>query len=263
MKNMLRRLLEVTGIYKIYEKWLWRQIKDKEKPVHVGIILDGNRRWAKEKDLPPWIGHEEGAKKVNDVIKWCYEAGVKILTLYVFSTENFNRSREEVDAIMKLAKRYADQYIDDKNIHEKKVKVKILGKRELLDEELNDKIEKIEKATENYDERYLNLAFAYGGRMEIVDAVRNICRKVMNREINVNDINEETFEKFLYTSHLPQPQPDLIIRTSGEERLSGFLLWQSAYSELIFLDVYWPEFRKIDFWRAIRTYQNRSRRFGK
>ncbi|MEM2136830.1 MAG: polyprenyl diphosphate synthase [Candidatus Methanomethylicia archaeon] len=260
---MLRRLLEVTGIYKIYEKWLWRQIKDKEKPVHVGIILDGNRRWAKEKDLPPWIGHEEGAKKVNDVIKWCYEAGVKILTLYVFSTENFNRSREEVDAIMKLAKRYADQYIDDKNIHEKKVKVKILGKRELLDEELNDKIEKIEKATENYDERYLNLAFAYGGRMEIVDAVRNICRKVMNREINVNDINEETFEKFLYTSHLPQPQPDLIIRTSGEERLSGFLLWQSAYSELIFLDVYWPEFRKIDFWRAIRTYQNRSRRFGK
>lgn len=260
---MLRKLLELTGIYKIYEKWLWRQIKDKEKPVHVGIILDGNRRWAKEKDLPPWIGHEEGAKKVNDVIKWCYEAGVKILTLYVFSTENFNRSREEVDAIMKLAKKYADQYINDKNIHEKKVKVKILGKKELLDEELNDKIEKIEKATENYDERYLNLAFAYGGRMEIVDAVRNICGKVMDREININDINEETFEKFLYTSHLPQPQPDLIIRTSGEERLSGFLLWQSAYSELIFLDVYWPEFRKIDFWRAIRTYQNRSRRFGK
>ncbi|MCR6669544.1 MAG: polyprenyl diphosphate synthase [archaeon YNP-WB-040] len=260
---MLRRLLEIIGIYKLYEKWLWRQIKDKEKPTHVGIILDGNRRWARERKLPPWMGHEKGAEKVKDVIKWCYEAGIKILTLYVFSTENFNRSREEVEAIMNLAKRYVQEYMNDKNIHEKKVKVKLLGKRELLDEDLRRKIEELEKVTENYNERYLNIALAYGGRVEIVDAVKEICRKIMNGEIKVDEINEEIIEKHLYTSHLPQPSPDLIIRTSGEERLSGFLLWQSAYSELVFLDVYWPDFRKIDFWRAIRTYQRRNRRFGR
>jgi len=260
---MLRKILELAGIYKIYEKWLWRQIKNGEKPVHVGIILDGNRRWAREKKLPPWAGHEKGAEKAKEVVKWCYEAGVKILTLYVFSTENFKRSREEVEAIMNLAKRYAEMYINDREIHEKKVKIKVLGRKDLLDKELREKLEEIEKATENYNERYLNIALAYGGRAEIADAVKEICRRVKNGEIEIDQIDEKTIEKFLYTSHLPQPYPDLIIRTSGEERLSGFLLWQSAYSELVFLDVYWPEFRKIDFWRALRTYQRRNRRYGK
>jgi len=260
---MLRKILELAGIYKIYEKWLWRQIKNGEKPVHVGIILDGNRRWAREKKLPPWAGHEKGAEKAKEVVKWCYEAGVKILTLYVFSTENFKRSREEVEAIMNLAKRYAEMYMNDREIHEKKVKIKVLGRKDLLDKELREKLEEIEKTTENYNERYLNIALAYGGRAEIADAVKEICRRVKNGEIEIDQIDEKTIEKFLYTSHLPQPYPDLIIRTSGEERLSGFLLWQSAYSELVFLDVYWPEFRKIDFWRALRTYQRRNRRYGK
>ncbi|MEM3541682.1 MAG: polyprenyl diphosphate synthase [Candidatus Methanomethylicia archaeon] len=260
---MLRRLLEVTGIYKIYEKWLWRQIKDGEKPIHVGIILDGNRRWARENKLPPWAGHEKGAEKAKEVIKWCYEAGINTLTLYVFSMENFNRSKEEVEAIMRLAKKYADMYMDDENIHEKKVRIKVLGRKDLLDNDLREKIEKLEYSTKDYNERYLNIALAYGGRTEIVDAVKEICKRVKSGEMDVNQIDEKVIEKFLYTSHLPQPYPDLIIRTSGEERLSGFLLWQSAYSELIFLDVYWPEFRKIDFLRALRTYQRRNRRYGR
>ncbi|MCX8169194.1 MAG: polyprenyl diphosphate synthase [Candidatus Methanomethylicia archaeon] len=260
---MLRKLLELIGVYKLYEKWLWRQIKDKDKPIHIGVILDGNRRWAKERNLPPWAGHEKGAEKVKDLIKWCYDTGIKILTLYVFSTENFNRSKEEIEAIMNLANKYLDEYMNDENIHEKRVRIKFLGRKELLNEDLRRKIEKVEKETEVYNERYLNFAFAYGGRAEIVDAVKRLCKDVESNIIDVDQIDEATVERYLYTSHLPQPHPDLIIRTSGEERLSGFLLWQSAYSELVFLEVYWPDFRKIDLWRAIRIYQKRNRRFGK
>jgi len=260
---MLRRIFEILGIYKLYEKWLWRQIRKGNKPEHIGIILDGNRRWAMKRGLPPWEGHKIGAEKVEKVIKWCYEAGVKTLTLYVFSTENFQRRRREVEEIMKLIECYLERALKDNMIHEKKIKVKALGKRELLPENVRKKVEKLEDATKNYENYYLNIAMAYGGRCEIIDAVRKIAEKVERNEIKPEDINERIFEKFLYTAHLPNPNPDLIIRTSGEERLSGFLLWQSAYSELIFLDVYWPDFRKIDLWRAIRTYQKRERRFGR
>ncbi len=260
---MIRRILELLGVYKLYEKWLWRQIKDGEMPSHVGVILDGNRRWARSRGLPPWSGHEEGAKRVEELLKWCIEAGIKTLTIYVFSTENFQRPREEVDAIMRLAKKYIKRAIESEEIHKHKVRVKAIGRLELLPEDLREVIGELEKATEKYNDHYLNIAIAYGGRSEIIDAVKRIAEKVKMGELEVEEINEEVFEKHLYTSHLPNPYPDLIIRTSGEERLSGFLLWQCAYSELIFLDVYWPDFRKIDFWRAIRIYQKRERRYGR
>jgi len=260
---MLKKLLSILGIYKIYEKWLWHQIKTGAKPEHIAVILDGNRRWALERSLNPWIGHKQGAEKVEDLLDWCLEMGVKSITLYAFSTENFRRSPREVEKIMNIAEEKLRKLLTDKRIHENHVKVKIIGRKSLLPESLRKLINEAEEATKEYNEHFLNVALAYGGRAEIVDATKKIAEKVEKGEIKSKDINEKLFEKFLYTAHLPKQDPDLIIRTSGEERLSGFLLWQSAYSELCFLDIYWPEFRKIDLLRAIRTFQKRKRRFGK
>ena len=259
---MLRKLLATLGIYKLYEKWLWHQVKNGTKPEHIAVILDGNRRWALKRSLNPWMGHKEGAKKVEDLLDWCLEVGVKSITLYAFSTENFRRPRKEVEELMRIFEEKLKKLLTDKRIYENKVKVKVIGKKSLLPKSLVKLIEEVEEATRNYDEHFLNIAIAYGGRAEIVDAARKIAEKVERRELDPKQIDEKLFEKFLYTSHLPKQDPDLIIRTSGEERLSGFLLWQSAYSELCFLDVYWPDFRKIDLLRAIRTFQRRKRRFG-
>lgn len=259
---MLKTFLSAIGAYKLYEKWLWHQIKHSEKPEHIAIILDGNRRWASEKDLPPWLGHKKGAEKVEQLLEWCLRLNVKSITLYAFSTENFRRSQKEVEEIMQIASEKLQKILEDERIHKNKVRVKVIGRRHLLPENLQRLIDEVEKSTQYYDKHFLNIAFAYGGRAEIVDAARKIAEKVHNKELKPEDVNEELFEKFLYTSHLPKQDPDLIIRTSGEERLSGFLLWQSAYSELCFLDVYWPDFRLIDLLRAVRTFQKRKRRFG-
>lgn len=259
---MLKKLLSILGVYKLYEKWLWHQIKNGPKLEHIAVILDGNRRWALERSLNPWMGHKEGAEKVENLLDWCLDIGVKSITLYAFSTENFRRTKKEVQEIMNIAEEKLRKLLTDKRIHENKVRVKIIGRRKLLPESLRKLVEEVEEATENYDNYFLNIALAYGGRAEIVDAARKIAEKVEKGELSSRQIDEKLFEKFLYTSHLPKQDPDLIIRTSGEERLSGFLLWQSAYSELCFLDVYWPDFRKIDLLRAIRTFQRRKRRFG-
>jgi tritrans,polycis-undecaprenyl-diphosphate synthase [geranylgeranyl-diphosphate specific] len=259
---MLRAILSALGAYKLYEKWLWHQVKDHEKPEHIAIILDGNRRWASERDLPPWLGHKEGAEKVEQLLEWCLKLNVKSITLYALSTENFRRPKREIEEIMKIASEKFQKILRDERIHKNRVRIKVIGRRNLLPEELQKIIEDVEKATQNYDKHFLNIAFAYGGRAEIVDAARKIAEKVKNNELKPEDLDEKLFEKFLYTSHLPRSDPDLIIRTSGEERLSGFLLWQSAYSELCFLDVYWPDFRFIDLLRAVRTFQKRKRRFG-
>jgi tritrans,polycis-undecaprenyl-diphosphate synthase [geranylgeranyl-diphosphate specific] len=152
--------------------------------------------------------------------------------------------------------------LTDKQIHEDKIRVKVIGRVNLLPEDLQQLIADVEKATQNYDKHFLNFAFAYGGRAEILDAAKRIAEEVHEGKLNPEEVNEKTFEQHLYTSHMPNQDPDLIIRTSGEERLSGFLLWQSAYSELCFLDVYWPDFRSIDLLRAVRTFQKRKRRFG-
>jgi tritrans,polycis-undecaprenyl-diphosphate synthase [geranylgeranyl-diphosphate specific] len=259
---VLERVLSVIGAYKLYEKWLWFQVKNGVKLDHIAIILDGNRRWASDNALNPWLGHKKGAETVEQLLDWCEKLNVKFITLYTFSTENFKRTPEEIDEIMKITEEKFRKLLTDERIHRNKVHVKIIGRRSLLPESLQKLISEVEQATATYDNQFLNFAIAYGGRAEIVDAARVIAEKVKAGELEPEDIHESTFEKYLYTSHMPKQEPDLIIRTSGEERLSGFLLWQSAYSELAFLDVYWPDFRLIDLLRTIRTFQKRKRRFG-
>jgi len=259
---VLKKLLSIIGAYKLYEKWLWQQVKSGAKVEHIAIILDGNRRWASENELNPWFGHKKGAETVEQLLDWCEKLDVKFVTLYAFSTENFRRSQQEIAEIMKIAEEEFRKLLTEERIHRNKVHVKVIGRVNLLPENLQQLIADVEKATEDYDNQFLNIAFAYGGRAEIVDAAKLIAAKVMDGELKLDDVNEGVFEKHLYTAHLPKQDPDLIIRTSGEERLSGFLLWQSAYSELAFLDVYWPDFRLIDLLRAIRTFQTRKRRYG-
>jgi len=260
---MLKGLLSTLGVYRIYEEWLWEQIKDQPKPEHIAIILDGNRRWAQNHFMNPNEGHYFGAEKTEQVLEWCLNLGVKTITLYAFSTENFKRSPEEVKEIMGLFEEKLRRILEEEAIHKHKVRVKFIGRLSLLPDVLQQWIEKVEDETKDYNDHFLNIAMAYGGRAEIVDAAKEIAQHIIEGSLSPNEINEEVFEKYLYTAYLPKQDPDLIIRTSGEERLSGFLLYQSAYSELCFLDVYWPEFRLIDILRAIRTYQKRKRRFGK
>jgi tritrans,polycis-undecaprenyl-diphosphate synthase [geranylgeranyl-diphosphate specific] len=259
---MLQGLLSILGIYKVYEKWLWRQVKSGTKPEHVAIILDGNRRWASERSLNPWIGHHYGAEKIEDLLNWCLDLDVKSVTVYAFSTENFRRSPKEVEEIMGIAEEKLRVILEDESIHKNKVRVKAIGRLDLLPKKLQEMIRQVEESTRNYDEHFLNVALAYGGRAEIVDATKKIAQKVKSGDLPVAKIDEQLFEKYLYTAHMPKQDPDLIIRTSGEERLSGFLSWQSAYSELCFLDINWPDFRRIELLRAVRTYQRRKRRFG-
>jgi tritrans,polycis-undecaprenyl-diphosphate synthase [geranylgeranyl-diphosphate specific] len=259
---VLKKLLSVIGAYKLYEKWLWYQVKNGIKLEHIAIVLDGNRRWASQNELNPWLGHEKGAETVEKLLDWCEKLDVKFVTLYTFSTENFRRSPQEIEAIMKIAEKKFRKLLTDERIHRNKVHVKVLGRVNLLPKSLQNLIVDVEKATENYDKQFLNFAFAYGGRAEIIDAAKTIAEKVKDGELEIEDVDENTFEQYLYTSHMAKQEPDLIIRTSGEERLSGFLLWQSAYSELAFLDVYWPDFRLIDLLRAIRTFQTRKRKYG-
>jgi len=259
---LLKKLLSVIGAYKIYEKWLWQQVRNGQKIDHIAMILDGNRRWAVENELNPWLGHKKGAETVEQLLDWCEKLDVKFLTLYTFSIENFRRPSQEIEEIMQIAEEKFQKLLTDERIHKNQMHVKVIGSVNLLPKSLQQLIGEVEKATETYDRRFLNFAFAYGGRAEILDAAKTIAGKVKNRELSLEEIDESTFEKYLYTSHMPKQEPDLIIRTSGEERLSGFLLWQAAYSELCFLDVYWPEFRFIDLLRAIRTFQRRKRRYG-
>lgn len=250
-------------VMKLYEYMLWEIVKKGQYPKHIGVILDGNRRWAMSKGIELWGGHVEGAKKTEDLLQWCLDMGkIQTITLYIFSTENFRRPKEEVEHIMNLIEKYLTQMREDKRIHEKQVRVKIIGRIELLPQKLQLLIRELERTTANYDKLYLNLAIAYGGRTEIADALQKIATQIATGKMSPENVNETTIEKYLYTHFLPNPHPDLIIRTSGEERLSNFLLWQSAYSELCFLDVYWPGFRKIDLLRAIRVFQQRSRKYG-
>lgn len=259
---MLTRILSIFGVYKAYEKWLWQQVKNETPPEHIALILDGNRRWASQKEINPWLGHQKGADTVEQLLDWCLKLNVKCITLYAFSTENFARNSQEVEEIMRIAGERFLKLLTDERIHRNNVHVKVLGRTNMLPEGLQKRIKDVEDATAAYDKQFLNFAFAYGGRAEIVDAAKIIAEQVKAGTIQPQEITESTIEKYLYTAHMTKQEPDLIIRTSGEERLSGFLVWQSAYSELVFLDVYWPDFRFIDLLRAIRTFQRRKRRFG-
>jgi len=261
--RLLRRVASALGIYKLYEKILEAEVRGSRIPSHIAVILDGNRRWAREAGLPPELGYEEGARRVEEMLKWCYDIGIRTVTLYVLSTENLRRRRpEEVRAVLNILRKYLRRELEEGELVRRRVRVKTLGLLHLLPPDVASALRELEERTEGFSERYLNIAVAYGGRAEIVEAAKRLARDVVSGKVRLEDVDEELFEKYLQTAHLPNPYPDLVIRTSGEVRISNFLLWQIAYSELVFLDVYWPEFRKIDLYRAIRVYQRRSRRYG-
>ena len=225
-------------------------------PFHLGIILDGNRRWAKEKGLPSFEGHRRGLNNVQKIGDYCAKKGIKILTLYTFSTENWKRPKREISYLMKL---FAES-LGKKNLqelHKKEVKLQIIGQKEKLPQALQERIKEAEKLTKNNKKRILNLAISYGGRIEITQAVKNIIKK----KIPVNKITEELINNNLWTTGLPYP--DLIVRTGGVKRLSNFLTWQSAYSEFYFTKKFWPEFTEKDLDKALLDFSLRERRFGK
>ncbi len=261
--QVLDSLLRATGAYRFYENRLSWQVEDGPIPSHIGIILDGNRRWAQDRRYAVDVGHAQGADVVEKLLDWCHDLGIKSITLYVLSTENLHRTVEEVQELFRLIEQRLTNLLEDDRIYSYRVRVKGIGKFDLLPQSLLSILREVEEKTAAYDGHFLNIAIAYGGRAEITDVVKSIAEDVKNGTLAPEAISEETIAGRLYTSHLPNPEPELIIRTSGEERMSGFLLWQGAYSELIFMDVYWPAFRKIDLLRAIRTYQKRKRRLGR
>lgn len=259
MTGDISRAISSTA-YSTYEKRLLREVASRPVPHHVAIIMDGNRRYAKEFGLLVAEGHEKGREKLEQMLEWCMEIGVRILTVYAFSTENVGREQKEIEDLMRLFIRNFDDLAEDERVHKHKIRVRVLGQREFLPQELKNAIKNAEDRTKDYDGYFFNIAVGYGGREEIIQAIRKIAESVKEGKLSVGGIDEKTFSEFLYTKDMPDP--DLVLRTSGEERISNFLLWQLAYSELYFSDVYWPGFRKIDFLRAVRSYQLRQRRFG-
>ena len=229
-------------------------------PSSVAIIMDGNGRWAEKRRLPRVMGHNAGMKAMREIVSTASQLGVKFLTVYAFSTENWNRSDEEINGIFKLLIKYVDSELD--KIAKNNVKINILGDRERLAQKVNEKIEQAIKRTEKNDGLIFNIALNYGGRDEILRSVKSVCQEVKSGGLQIDDIDAEKFEKHLYTGELGVKDPDLIIRTSGEIRISNFLLWQLAYSEMIFVDVLWPDFTPDIFKKTIMEYQRRSRRFG-
>lgn len=226
-------------------------------PEHIAIIMDGNRRWAKENNLDTASGHKEGAENLKRIAKFANKIGIKYLTVYAFSTENWKRTKEEVGAIMKLLKFYI---LDFFKSYDNNIKVRVIGRTDDLPKDIYSEIKKVEEKTKNNTGLVLNIAFNYGGRDEITTATKKIAEKVKNGELNIEDITEELISNNLYTAG--QPDPDLLIRTSGEERISNFLTWQISYSEFVFSDKYWPAFSNQDLLETITIYQKRTRRFG-
>ncbi|MCI0497514.1 MAG: polyprenyl diphosphate synthase [Thermoplasmata archaeon] len=223
--------------------------------------MDGNRRFAERIGLGAERGHEFGKNKLEMVLEWADQIGIEILTVYGFSTENFDREDSEVNVLMDLFERSFLSVAEDERVHSRKVRVKAIGAVERLPERVRKAIAVAEEATEGYDHFHLNIAIAYGGREELVKAIRHIAEEVERGNVEPKQIDQGLIDGYLYTRGIPDP--DLVLRTSGEIRLSNFLLWQAAYSEFYFSDVYWPDFRKVDLLRAVRTYQKRKRRFGK
>lgn len=232
---------------------------EKSLPKHIGIIMDGNGRWAKQRNLPRTAGHKAGAKAFREIVKHCQERNIPYLTVYAFSTENWRRPKEEVDAIMKLLA----EYLDDAFQHEEENKgicVKFLGDPAPLSSKLQDKIRRLTEQTKNNRGITVNIALNYGGRDELVHSFKALAQQIKEGSLAPEDITEEHISKALYTGG--QPDPDLIIRPSGELRLSNFLIWQAAYSEFVFMDVLWPDFGAKELDAALEQYAGRSRRFG-
>jgi short-chain Z-isoprenyl diphosphate synthase len=252
-------------LYYLYQRRLARNVRGRPLPQHIGLILDGNRRHGRSLGIvEPRAVYDLGAGKLDEVLEWCIELAIPTLTLWVFSTENFRRSPAEVSGIMASVEAKLIALAEDPAIHRRRVRVRAIGCLSMLPPAVLGAINAAERATERYDGLELNIAVAYGGRQEIADAVRALLARLAAEEASlaeaIDEITPEAIARHLYTAGLPDP--DLIIRTSGEIRLSGFLLWQSVHSEFYFTDVLWPAFRKIDFLRAIRVYQDRQRRYG-
>lgn len=234
------------------------QIKNKPIPEHVAIIMDGNGRWAKKRGLPRIAGHHEGMKTVRKIAKVSNQMGIKVLTLYAFSTENWKRPKTEVEFLMKLPSEFLNTYL--KELVEENVKVETIGDRSILPEHTKLAIEKAMEETKDNTGLILNFAMNYGSRDEIIRCTKALCQLVVDGELQIDDINEEAIETYLMTSLLPDP--DLLIRTSGEVRLSNFMLWQLAYAEFSFTDVLWPDFDELCLINEVEEFQSRNRRFG-
>ncbi len=227
---------------------------------HLGIIMDGNRRFAKRLMKNPWQGHAWGAKKVEKVLDWCLELKIPQVTLWSFSIENMNRPKIEFNYLMDIFEKEFLEVVNKEKIHKNKVRINVIGRTDLLPRRVQDAIRKAEDATKEYSDYTINFAIAYGGREEILNATKKIAAAVRDNNLKIEQLDEKTYRKFLYTNGTPDP--DLVIRTSGEQRTSGFLIWQTAYSELYFCKKLWPEFEKEDMVKAIDSYKLRKRRFG-
>ncbi|ADV66136.1 isoprenyl transferase [Deinococcus maricopensis] len=268
---LMRRALRLPGalrkaLYWGYEQRLARAVAEGGRvPKHLGMILDGNRRYARAMGVGRELGYEFGIDKAHEVLQWCLEVGVPAVTIWVLSTDNVKRDPDEVRHLMGLFDREARNLARDKRIHANRVRVRAIGQHHDFPVNVLEALSELEAATAHYDGMLLNIAVGYGGREEIVDAVRTYLRKADEDGLTLRDVadtlNAEHVSAHLYTAGTPDP--DFIIRTSGEIRLSGFMLWQSVYSEFYFCDVYWPGFRRVDFLRALRDFQGRDRRFGK
>lgn len=245
--------------------FLFRKSREKKEivlegnmPKHIAIIMDGNGRWAKERNLPRTMGHRAGVETIRRIVKECNKLGIKYLTLYAFSTENWKRPKDEVNALMKLLLEYLKKEIEE--LHSNNVVVNHIGDLSKLPSACQDELIRAYDKTKNNSGVVLNLALNYGGRNEIIHAIKSILVQCKEGKMDINDISEESFNNYLYTAGMPDP--DLIIRPSGEKRISNFLLWQSAYSEFWYSSINWPDFTVEDLHQAIKDYQDRDRRFG-
>jgi short-chain Z-isoprenyl diphosphate synthase len=256
----------LAQVYRLYERRLLSQVGHHPMPRHIGLILDGNRRYGRQHNLTDLREiYAAGAEKLDDLLSWCADLTIPAITLWVLSTDNFDRRPEEVSGILAAVEAKLTMLAHDPRIHRRKVRVRAVGRLELLPKSTLAAVRAAEAATGDYDDMQLTIAAAYGGRQEITDAVQAFLRDQQQHGRALAEavelVTPEAISRFLYAPDLPDP--DLIIRTSGEIRLSGFLLWQSAYSEFYFTDVFWPAFRKVDFLRAVRAFQQRRRRFGR
>ncbi len=261
VKDLIKR-----PFYSFYLRRLRAKSHGWKRPGHLGFIMDGNRRFARQAGFASALaGHRMGAEKLHEVLRWCHDARVPVVTVWCFSLENFQRSTQEVEDLLGLFEDKTREMANGGQVHEHQIRVRFIGRLELLPESLRREIRRVEEATSGYDRLQLNIAMAYGGREEIADAFRRRIKAGLDAGKTVDDVLErldaDSIGPYLYTSG--QPEPDLILRTSGEVRLSGFLLWQSAHSEFYFSDTNWPAFREIDFLRALRAYDLRQRRYGR
>lgn len=246
-------------LYGVYEKRLARSLMTERLPRHIGVMVDGNRRWARLSGAPTRQGHQAGAEKIHEFLGWCDDLGIKVVTLYMLSTDNMNRSADELDELLGIISTTLARLAEDP-----RVRVHPMGAPELLPDYLAERLASMAQQSADVDGLHVNVAVGYGGRREIVDAVRELLCDAERDGKSLTDVadelTDEHISRYLYTRG--QPDPDLVIRTSGEQRLSGFLMWQSAYSEFYFCEALWPDFRRVDFLRALRDFVGRARRFG-